>query len=178
MPEEESPDLTVSPRFTFPSVDVERTRIGTGLAVRSPSGRHCSLASAIPRPQWPPLQHQGLSLPPPPPLFLLFPLSCCRCYKKFTFLAIDTVDCSRVVTLAPGPTRSSLCYRSADWLTKAAVCATISITSNEAHWGGIVAQTRERSTRKVQVFKTDETSGRLNRDCFEFKIKQFRVIHF
>ena len=98
MPEEESSDLTDSPRFTFPSVDVERTRIGTGLAVRSPSGRHCSLASTIPRPQWPPLQHQGLSLPPPPPLFLLFLLFCCRCYKKFTFLANDTVDCCRVVT--------------------------------------------------------------------------------
>ena len=128
--------MTVSPRVTFPSVDVERTRIGTGLAVRSPSGRHCSLASAIPRPQWPPLQHQGLSLPPPPPLFLLFLLVCCRCYKKFTFLANDTVY-SRLLSssyLAPGPERSSLCYRSADWSTNVAVCAIIFITSNEAHW--------------------------------------------
>ena len=144
MPEEESSDLTVSPRFTFPSVDVERTRIGTGLAVRSPSGRHCSLASTIPRPRWPPLQHQGLSLPPPP---------LCRCYKKFTFLAIETVDCSRVVTLAPGPGRFSLCYRSADWLTKAAVCAIISIIKNEAHWARVgrdcTTNTREKYTRST-----------------------------
>ena len=153
MPEEESSDLTVSPRITFPSVDVERTRIGTGLAVRSPSGRHCSLASTIPRPRWPPLQHQGLSLPPPPPLSLLFPLSCCRCYKKFTFLAIETVDCSRVVTLAPSPERSSLCCRSAD------ECC--SLRNNLHHFerstlGEIAPQTLERSTREVKVFKTEE----------------------
>ena len=153
MPEEESSDLTVSPRFTFPSVDVERTRIGTGLAVRSPSGRHCSLASAIPRPRWPPLQHQGPPISAPASLLLLFPPLCCRCYKKFTFLAIDPVDCSQVVTLARGPERSSLCYRSAAWSMKAAVCAIISITSNEARWAQVgrdcTTNNREKYTRST-----------------------------
>ena len=147
MPEEESSDLTVSPRFTFPSVDVERTRIGTGLAVRSPSGRHCSLASAIPRPRWPPLQHQGLSLPPPPLCCCCSPLSCCRCFT-FWPLRLSLVD-----ALTPGPERFSLCYRSADWLTKAAVCAIISITSNEAHWAQMgrdyTTNTRGKYTRST-----------------------------
>ena len=155
MPEEESSDLTVSPRFTFPSVDVERTRIGTGLAVRSPSGRHCSLASTIPRPRWPPLQHHGplASATASSLCCCCSPLSCCRCYKKFTFLAIDPVDCSQVVTLARGPERSSLCYRSAAWSMKAAVCAIISITSNEAHWARVgrdcTTNNREKYTRST-----------------------------
>ena len=71
--------------FPFCWFDVERTRFETGLAVRSLSGRHCSLASASTRPRCPLLLQASAAAP-------ASHVCCCRVWFQRAMMKLKGLD--------------------------------------------------------------------------------------